>query len=110
MRCGSSPESTPPRSPSNPDGRPRRVLTRNRMGWVSAEVSELSRAWVEDCRRAGETPVLDIGAAFGAACLEALATGARVIANDLHAEHLEELERRGPAGGRVWVWPAPIPK
>ncbi|MBE7543407.1 MAG: class I SAM-dependent methyltransferase [Solibacteraceae bacterium] len=110
MRCGSSPESTPPRSPSNPDGRPRRVLTRNRMGWVSAEVSELSRAWVEDCRRAGETPVLDIGAAFGAACLEALATGARVIANDLHAEHLEELERRAPAGSRLTLRPAHFPK
>ncbi|MCL4842495.1 MAG: hypothetical protein KJZ79_11670, partial [Bryobacteraceae bacterium] len=86
------------------------MLTRNRMGWVSAEVSELSRAWVEDCRRAGDSPVLDIGAAFGAACLEALATGARVIANDLHAAHLEELERRAPARWAVEVWPAPGPK
>lgn len=86
------------------------MLTRNRMGWVSAEPSELSLAWVEDCRAAGELPVLDIGAAFAGAALAALRTGARVIANDLHGEHLAELVRLAPPGVRLTLKPGQFPK
>jgi hypothetical protein len=109
MPSALSPESTPPPSPGT-DARPRRVLTRNRMGWVSAELGELSLAWVEDCRHAGEPPVLDIGAAFGAAALSALAAGARVIANDLHPEHLAELARRAPPHARLTLKPGHFPR
>jgi SAM-dependent methyltransferase len=86
-----------------------RKLTRNRMGWVSGVVSELSWAWVEECRLAGEGLSLDIGAAFGAACVEALRTGARVAANDLDEGHLEELRRLAGAGARLEAKPGHFP-
>jgi len=80
------------------------------MGWVSAELGELSLAWVEDCRHSGEHPVLDIGAAFGAAALAALVSGAHVIANDLSPEHLAELARLAPARARLTLKPGHFPK
>jgi SAM-dependent methyltransferase len=63
------------------------------MGWVSEELGAVSALFVEfSC---GERlPVLDVGAAFGAASREALRAGASVVANDLDAGHLEELRRR----------------
>lgn len=87
-----------------------RTLTRNRMGWVSGELGELSRAWVEDCRRAGGLAVLDIGAAFGAASLEALQAGATVVANDLDVRHLLELQRLAGADARLALKPGHFPK
>ena len=86
-----------------------RKLTRNRMGWVSGAVSELSEAWVEDCKGAGEGLSLDIGAAFGAACVEVLWMGARVAANDLDEGHLEELRGLAGAGARLEVKPGHFP-
>lgn len=62
------------------------------MGWVSKELSELSRAFVAACGPG--SVVLDIGAAYGPSSLEALRAGAHVIANDLDAGHLAELARR----------------
>ncbi|MBI5085701.1 MAG: SAM-dependent methyltransferase, partial [Acidobacteria bacterium] len=71
----------------------RRILTKNRMGWGSEQLSPLSELFVEFCRsslRGEDQRVLDIGAGYGAATLAALRAGARVIANDLAGEHLEE--------------------
>lgn len=87
-----------------------RTLTRNRMGWVSGEPSELSMAWVEDSRRAGGHPVLDIGAAFGGASLLALRAGAAVVANDLDPDHLAELERLAGPGARLTLKAGHFPK
>ena len=70
-----------------------RIPTRNQTGWTSNRLNEVSRAFVEYCRRV-EWPVLDIGAAYGIATLPALAAGASVIANDLDAGHLEVLASR----------------
>ncbi len=67
------------------------------MGWASDQLNEVSLQFAEFCRDGNcteESPALDIGAAYGTASLEALRVGAWLIANDLDAGHLEELERR----------------
>lgn len=76
---------------------PRRVLTKNRMGWASERLGEVSELFVEFAAKAGG-PVLDLGAGYGAASEAAVRAGApMVIANDLERRHLEELEARlGP--------------
>jgi SAM-dependent methyltransferase len=72
----------------------RRVLTKNRMGWASERLGEVSELFVE-CAGRAEGPVLDVGAGYGAACEAALRAGApEVIANDLERQHLEALEAR----------------
>lgn len=72
-----------------------RMLTRNRMGWISREPSPLSLQFVEFCGgREGalrDLPVLDVGAAIGVVSRAALRTGARVIANDIDEAALETL-------------------
>jgi polyketide synthase PksL len=86
------------------------------MGWVSEQMSPVSELFVEFCRsslRGGESaPVLDIGAAFGAASLAALRAGAHVIANDLDADHLLELQNRaGPEDrARLALKPGRFPR
>jgi SAM-dependent methyltransferase len=75
------------------------------MGWASAGLSPLSELFVEYCRTA-PAPVLDIGAAYGAATRAALEAGAQVIANDLDTTplaalahpRLRVLEARFPRG------------
>ncbi len=79
---------------------PRRVLTKNRMGWASERLGAVSELFVEFAARAGG-PVLDVGAGYGAASEAALRAGAAaVIANDLEPRHLEELEARLGAAER----------
>lgn len=74
--------------------RPRRVLTKNRMGWASERLGAVSELFVECAAQAGG-PVLDVGAGYGTASEAALRAGApEVIANDLERRHLEELEAR----------------
>jgi SAM-dependent methyltransferase len=83
-----------------PTAAPRRILTRNRMGWASEQLGPASELFAAFCR--GEAlPALDIGAAFGAASLAALRAGAAVIANDLDAGHLAELACRVPEADRA---------
>lgn len=89
---------------------PARVLTRNRMGWVSAAISELSQAWVDDCRERAGLPALDIGAAFSSASLAALDAGISLIANDLDPGHLAELERRAGSAARLTLKPGRFPR
>ncbi|HEY3441138.1 MAG TPA: class I SAM-dependent methyltransferase [Paludibaculum sp.] len=72
---------------------PRRILTRNRMGWSSDQLSPLSLSFVEFSRTCS-APVLDIGAGLGAAALAALGAGASVIANDLDDGALKLLSER----------------
>lgn len=75
----------------------RRVLTKNRMGWSSAALSELSEQFIEFCHTGvcpPTAPALDIGAGYGTASLAAWEAGASVIANDLDPVHLAALAGR----------------
>lgn len=82
---------------------PRRILTRNRMGWSSDQLSPLSLSFVE-FSRACTAPVLDIGAGLGTAALAALGAGASVIANDLDDGALQHL------AGRMQTRPGRFPR
>jgi cyclopropane fatty-acyl-phospholipid synthase-like methyltransferase len=55
--------------------------------------------FVEAC--APGVVAMEIGAAMGVAALPALERGARVVANDLDAEHLREMQAACPAGARA---------
>lgn len=68
------------------------------MGWTSNTLNELSEMFVEECGPGKVT--LDVGAALGVATIPALKRGARVYANDLSGEHLEELAGRVSAAER----------
>ena len=76
------------------------VKTLNRMGYMTSTLDPFSQAFVDfaaqACPANGETPALDIGAAYGVATLAALEKGARVIANDLDVRHLDLLMKRVP--------------
>lgn len=64
------------------------------MGWASEQLSVVSENFVAFCRSSecgAESPVLDIGAAFGSVTLAALEAGACVIANDISPDPLAEL-------------------
>ncbi|MGV8948690.1 MAG: class I SAM-dependent methyltransferase [Candidatus Paracaedibacter sp.] len=73
--------------------------TLNNYGYMLAYLHELNKAFVEYSAIA-PGPVLDIGTAYGFVALEALKTGAHVIANDLDSRHLEDLSRRVPKNAR----------
>jgi SAM-dependent methyltransferase len=78
--------------------RPGRRFTRNRMGWISEQISAQSGLFLDFCRAghcaSSESPALDIGTGYGLVALAALRAGAWVIANDVEPSHLRELERR----------------
>ncbi len=76
--------------------RQRKALTGNRMGWISELLSPVSVLFVEFCATGfcgPAAPALDLGAASGAASEAAWRAGAWVIANDLDAAPLRELEQ-----------------
>lgn len=63
------------------------IKTQNSMGVMFKELSPAARAFVEYAKIA-TSPLLDIGAAYGATSIPALENGAEVIACDLSEEHL----------------------
>ena len=68
-----------------------RVQTLNKKGAMSPKLDKVSQAFVEFASQA-EKEVLEIGAAYGLACLEALSLGARYYTvNDLDERHLKLL-------------------
>ena len=73
----------------------RRQPTRNRSGWTSNVLNELSELFVAFAAQT-QRPVLDIGAAYGVATLPALAAGATVYANDADPSHLATLAAATP--------------
>ena len=89
------------------------------MGWISEVLGPVSVLFVEFCA-AGfcgqQTPALDVGAASGTASEAALKAGAWVIANDLDAAPLMELERRVQRDyseseqARLSIWPGRFPR
>ncbi|BDC51232.1 hypothetical protein F183_A35480 [Bryobacterales bacterium F-183] len=78
---------------------PKPIPTRNRTGWSSNQLNEVSEMFVDFCASA-TLPVLDIGAAYGVATIPALATGATVIANDAEMGHLRILKDNAPPQDR----------
>jgi SAM-dependent methyltransferase len=78
--------------------RPGRRFTRNRMGWISEQISPQSELFLDFCRAghcaSSESAALDIGTGYGLVALAAVHTGAWVVANDVEPSHLRELERR----------------
>lgn len=78
--------------------RPGRRFTRNRMGWISEQISAQSELFLDFCREghcaSSDSPALDIGTGYGLVALAALRAGAWVIANDVEPSHLRELDRR----------------
>jgi len=91
--------------------RHRREPTRNRTGWTSNVLNELSELFVAFAATA-QRPVLDIGAAYGVATLPALATGATVYANDSEPSHLAALEAATPPAdrSRLHLFPGRFPQ
>ena len=86
----------------------RRSPTRNRMGWTSNQLNALSQLFVDFCGSIS-LPVLDLGAAYGVATLPALAAGAHVIANDIDAAHLAQLELLAGVQPRLQLLPGRFP-
>src|SRR5262245_33374185 len=78
-----------------PEAKDGLIPTLNQMGWMTVGLDAFSREFV-DFSSTAPGPVLDIGAAYGIASIEALKTGARVIANDLDRRHLDILYDRAP--------------
>lgn len=75
----------------DPDGR---IQTLNKMGAMSPELDPTSKAFVDEAANPS-VKALEIGAAYGLACLEALKKGAAsYTVNDLDTRHLKILMRR----------------
>jgi hypothetical protein len=71
------------------------VITLNMKGRTTLVPNEYSQKFIDYAAQC-ETPVLDIGAAFGVATLPALEAGATVVANDIEEKHLEAIYERTP--------------
>jgi ubiquinone/menaquinone biosynthesis C-methylase UbiE len=75
------------------------IPTLNKMGYMTQFVDEYSQRFIDDAEHA-KAPLLEIGAAYGIATLEALRKGAKVISNDLDEKHLKILEEICPSNIR----------
>lgn len=64
------------------------IATLNNMGFMTSFLDPFSKEIVEFSKTA-PGPFLDIGAAYGLACQEALKLGSKVIANDVDGRHLD---------------------
>lgn len=76
------------------------IRTLNNMGYMTSSLDPYSKAFI-DFLSVAPGPAIDVGAAYGVATLEALATGANVIANDIDVRHLEILKSRVPLEQRA---------
>lgn len=72
------------------------IRTLNNMGFMLDELDDFSRRFVESAIKS-DIPSLDVGCAFGVATIPAVLGGAKVVANDVHAEHLEILSAAIPS-------------
>lgn len=74
------------------------VPTLNNMGWMIAtqELDPYTEAFI-DYALTTNSPVLEVGAAYGVATPRLLAKGKKVIANDLDGNHLDVLYQQTPA-------------
>lgn len=69
--------------------------TLNNTGYMFENLTAYGKEFIEFCSTV-DSPVLDIGAAYGVATLPALEKGAYVIANDIDHNHLVLLKSRVP--------------
>ena len=74
---------------------PGAIPTLNGRGFMLESLDPYSAAFVEFAPHAG-APMLDVGCAYGVATLAALANGARMVACDMDAGHVEILKDRVP--------------
>lgn len=72
------------------------ISTLNNMGFMLEELDEFSSEFVE-CASKAEGLSLDVGCAFGVATLPAILKGAKIVANDVHKDHLTILDSKVPA-------------
>src|SRR5271156_2736729 len=75
------------------------VKTLNSMGYMTSKLDWCSQQFVSFSPTV-PGPALDVGAAYGVATIAALEAGAKVIANDIDARHLQILMERAPANLR----------
>lgn len=75
------------------------IPTLNNTGWMTEGLDSVSEAFVAYAA-ASPHECLDLGCAYGVATLPALAAGARILACDMEARHLEILARRTPEPDR----------
>lgn len=78
-----------------PEELPEGIPTLNKMGYMTSSLDNYSRQFATYSSMC-EGQVLEIGAAYGIATLEALSKGAQVLSNDLSADHLKILEKKCP--------------
>lgn len=71
------------------------IPTLNNRGFMSETLDSYSRKFVNFAGSI-DAEALDIGCAYGVATLPALENGARIVACDMDAGHIEVLERRVP--------------
>ena len=72
------------------------ISTLNNMGFMLEELDEFSSEFVEHASKS-EGHSLDVGCAFGVATLPAILKGAKIVASDVHKEHLTILDSKVPA-------------
>ncbi|MGI9275399.1 MAG: class I SAM-dependent methyltransferase [Endozoicomonas sp.] len=88
-------------------------LTHNGRGVTFTVPHPLLDDWLRGWK--GEEPLLDLGCAFGAQTIRALASGARVIAMDMTESHLQVLHERLPVACKsrcqtlIGELPGPLP-
>lgn len=90
--------------------KPNIIPTLNHMGYMTTLLDKYSNKFVEYSATI-QTPVLEIGAAYGVATIAALEAGATVIANDIEPKHLELLVQKVPDEFRnhLQVYPGRFP-
>lgn len=71
------------------------VTTLNRRGYMLGKPEYFMQSFIDYSGEISD-PVLDIGAAYGVATIPALERGARVVANDMDARHLDILKSKVP--------------
>ena len=67
--------------------------TLNKMGYAFDNLTSYGDSFVDFCEIV-DGPVLDVGAAYGVATLQALEKGAFVLANDIDRHHLKIIKEK----------------
>lgn len=70
-----------------------RIPTLNKTGFMCTDLDPITLAFIEESQKS-KSPVLEVGAAYGAASKDLLANGSIVVANDMDIRHLLILRER----------------
>jgi SAM-dependent methyltransferase len=93
----------PSSNPMPPYLRSGRVVTLNDMGWMHPIIDSFTQSFLDQCKSEDQPVVLEIGAAYGYASVEALKLGAETWVNDLDKRHLDIFYQRLPKKLRTKV-------